>query len=108
MALFIATCGASHPWLTVSTIPDQEVPAHIRRMLREVRAILRDNAARLGEPCRLRAVVATGLEVDGPHVALVDARDGRIGRVFPGVDLYQSAARAVTEAHAAARKAASA
>ena len=106
MALFIATRGASHPWLCVPTLPDTEVGPDVRRALRHVRGVLRDNATRLGEPCRLRAVVVTGPEVDGPHVALITAGNGRIGRVFPGPTLATSAGRAIAEADTAARRAA--
>jgi len=106
VSLFIATRGASHPWLCVPTIPDDQLPAGAVRELREVRAILRANAATLGEPCRLRAVVVTGPEVGGPHVAVVVSRNGRIGRVFPGQTLAASSCRAIIEARKAARRAA--
>jgi hypothetical protein len=106
VALFIATRGASHPWLCVPTVPEPEVGPDVRRALRHVRGVLRGNAAALGEPCRLRAVVVTGPEVGGPHVALVVAADGRIGRVFPGRTLAASAGRAIGEANTAARRAA--
>jgi hypothetical protein len=106
VTLFIATRGASHPWLTVPTIPDTAVDPAVRRALREVRGILKSNADTLGEPCRLRAVVVTGPEVGGPHVAVVVADDGRIGRVFPGADLAQSASEAVHQAHRSAKRAA--
>lgn len=105
MTLFIGTRGSDYPWLNVPTVPDGDVPREVLQSLREVRAILRSNAAILGQPCHLRAVVVTGPEVGGPHVALVVTANGRIGPIFKGITLEQSAATAVSEAKRAAKRA---
>lgn len=102
MALFVATPGAAHPWLTVPTVPESRVPRAVRAILSDIRGILADNAADLGEPVYLSARVVTGPDAGGgPRVALVLAQSGRIARIYPGADLPASAAAALAAARVA-------
>jgi hypothetical protein len=96
VSLFIATRGASHPWLTVPTVPDQELSADVRRTLRALRAVCRANAAAIGQSCALRAIVLAACpDTKGRQVvALVVSDSGRIGKTFPGRTLAESAAAA--------------
>ena len=106
MTLFVATRGASHPWLTVPTAPDATLPAGIRRELHAVRAVLKANAQALGQPCALRAVVLDACpDTKGRQlVALVFTGSGRVGKMFTAPTLAASASLASRAAATAAER----